>query len=680
MSKNKLNITQLDFDSIKNNLKSFLKKQTEFQDYDFDGAGLNVLIELLAYNTHYNSYYLNMVANEAFLATAILRDSVVSHSKTLGYTPYSKTASSAIVNITIPEDANQYPSITIPRGFSFKSEVIDNTTYNFCTLDEYTASRVNGNYYFEDIPIYEGSYTTFNFFYDQDSNPKAMFTIPDINIDTKTIKVTVKESTSNTEVETYSLASDILEVDGDSPVFFIQEISGKQYQIYFGNGSVGKSLPPDSTVTVTFLSTSGEDANKLKVFTAVSKINSFTTYIVETVQESFGGADRQTVDDIKFNAISQYSTQNRLVTLSDYGTYIKSRYPSIDSLSVWGGEDMTPKVYGKVFVSIKPKDGYFLSEDEKQRVIDDIIAPKSIISITHEIIDPDYLFIILNIKVRYDQNKTTSSPSQLVNSIKETVLTYNRETLNKFNASLISSRLQDNIDSTDGAIIGNDIDVKVQKRFTPVFGRNYNYNLQYNLPLKKGTSSDRLMSSEFIVIDSNGVKRQVIIEEVPNSDTGISSIFLINPGTGFTSQPTVTITGDGYGATAEAKIVNGRIEVINVTNRGIDYSRAVVNITGGGGIGASAVAIIDTRIGDLRLVYFNANAERVVINNKIGSINYEIGSISITDLNIQSVSDGSDTVRITIQSDSNMVQSVMNTLLHIDENDPSSIQITTHNV
>lgn len=676
----KLTITELDFDTILNNFKSYLRTQKEFSDFDFEGSGIRVLLEILAYNTHYNAYYLNMVANESFLDTAMLRDSVVSHAKTLGYTPYSRTCAKAIVDITVPDTEEDTTVLTLRRGFSFKSELSDNITYNFCLKDDISATVANNSFYFDNIPLYEGTYATFNYVYDEQTNPKAVFKVPDRNVDTSTLQIIVKESNVSSNVEVYSLSLGVSGIGPDDPVFFLQEGMDQYYEVYFGNGVIGKKLVNGNVVMMSYISTNGEDGNKLKVFTAISMEGSYSTYNMKTISPSSGGAERESVDQIKFSAISQYSAQNRLVSLNDFESFIKNEYPNIDSISVWGGEDQTPKVYGKVFLCIKPKDGYYLSESEKVRVIEDIIKPKAVICITPEIIDPDYLYIQVGTKVKYNKSKTILTEAQLRNAVKNKIISYNNKTLNTFNAMLIISRLQDEIDSTDPSIIGNDVTLKVQKRFKPVLGLKYNYSIDFNLPLKKGSASSKLTSTEFVVKDVDNISRTVTLEEVPNSETGISSIVVTDPGFDYTTTPIVTITGDGSGATAEAKIVNGRVESITVTNRGIDYSKAVVTITDGGGNSAKAVAIIDSRVGELRTVYYNNDAERVIINSKAGTINYDLGQIKLTDINMLSVNDKSEEMRITVEAESGIIESSRNILLYIDKTDSTSIIVTTESV
>lgn len=676
---NRTQITELDFDTIKENLKTFLQSQDEFSDYNFEGSGLNILLEILALNTHYNAYYLNMVANEAFLDTAQLRDSVVSHAKILGYTPYSMNASKAIVDIETTVQ-NSDATLTLPRGFAFRSELIDNQSYQFVLIKDQTASAANGTFYFENIQIYEGSLITYDFVYNSTTNPKKTFTIPEKNIDTDTLKVVVQYSESNTDIEVYTLATDILNVESSNAVYWLQESIGGNYQIYFGDGVIGKDLINGSTISISYLVTSGEIADKLSNFIASDTVGSYSDFTVTTTSSSTGGADKQSVDSIKFSAISQYSTQNRLVTINDYETYLQQKYPAIDSLSVWGGEDETPPVYGKVYVSIKPRANYYLSQTEKESIVEDIINPKSMISITTEIVDPEYLYILIHTDVRYNKNKTTLSSQQLINLIRNQIISYNNNNLNKFSAILVTSRLQDEIDSVDNSIIGNDVSIKLQKRFEPVLNVSYTYTINFNVPLRKGTSGNKLTSSEFYVKDLNNTTRLVSIEEIPNSDTGISAINVTNPGNGYTSQPTVTITGDGYGAEAIAKVVNGKIESFEIIKRGFDYSKATVSLTGGGGSGASAIAVIDAKVGELRTVYFDSNAERKIVNADVGSINYDTGKIILKDLKIIDLVDTNDEIKITIESQVGILESIKNTILYIDDSDPSAIDISLQTV
>ena len=674
MSQNRLQITELDFDTIKTNLKSFLKQQTEFQDYDFEGSGLNVLVNLLAYNTHYNAYYLNMVANESFLDTALLRDSVVSHAKTLGYIPHSKTASTAVINLTIDSGNSTLNTLTIPKGYVFNSDLMDKRIFNFVVMDENTVTKSNTSYHFENLNIKEGELTTYTYTYDEASNPKSVFLLPDADIDTSTITVIVKPSASNTTSTVYNKVTDILDVTAASEVFYLQESKGGKYQIYFGDGTVGKKLDDGSVVALTYLLTNGNLANKATGFAQTSAIGGYSTSTIEVLSVAAGGSDRETVEEIKTSSPLQFTTQNRLVTIKDYESYIKKNYPSIDSLSVWGGEDEVPAVYGKVLISLKPKANYYITEIEKTRILNEIIKPKSIVSVSAEIRDAEFLFILLNNTVKYDSKRTTLSEAILKSSIRNAIISYRDTNLNKFGSIFALSKLQDSIDSISlNGIIGSETVVRLQRRFQPEIGLTSNYKINFGVPLRRGTITNKMTSTEFVTVDNIGVSRTAILEEIPQSSTGISSIEISNAGYNYLTAPTITITGDGVGATAIATILNGQISEIKMTNRGVDYSRAVVTITGGSGVGSIATAVIDSRIGTIRTIYFDTNADRQIINSAVGTINYDSGVIEINDLKILAVAASDGLIRLSLETESGIIDSNRQTILTIDETDTTSI-------
>jgi hypothetical protein len=671
----RLTVTELDFDAIKTNLKNFLRGQSEFQDYDFEGSSLNVLLDILAYNTHYNAFYLNMVANEAFLDTALLRESVVSHAKSLGYTPKSTSAAKAIIDLTVESSSTLPGKLTLPRGYVFRSNLIDNRSYAFVTLEDNIVTKSGTQFVFENLEIYEGQLVNFVFNHSELDNPKQIFTIEDENVDTSTITVTVRPNASNTSTAVYNRVTDILDVDSESEVFFLQETTNRKFQIYFGNNVVGKKLEDGSIVEVSYLVSSGTEPNGANGFTPSQSITGFGTFFVDVINVASGGADRESVDSIKFSSISQYATQNRLVTFKDYESFILTNYPNIDSISVWGGQDNDPPVYGKVFVSLKPKENFFLSQTEKQRIIDEIITPKSIASVSTEIIDAQFLFLILQNRIVYDVKRLLISEDEFREQVRSTILSYRDTFLNKFDSRFVQSKLEQTIDRINPrAIIGTNVTVKLQKRFAPIINEFRSYEVDFSVPLRRGTVTEKLLSTQFDVFDSLGVRRSVIFEEIPQSFSGITSIEVTNPGLGYTSAPTVTISGDGIGATARAVVVNGRIERIDVTNRGINYSQATISISGGNGFGAEADVVVDSRFGNLRTVFFDERAQRQVVNANAGEINYETGKVRIGSINILSVASGDAQIRLTIESEEGILESVRNTILTIDEEDPISIE------
>jgi hypothetical protein len=677
MANARLQISDLDFDTIKNNLKSYLQQQSEFTDYDFEGSSLNILLDILAYNTHYNAYYLNMVANEAFMDTALLRDSVVSHAKTLNYVPFSYSAPKAIINVTVTSLNSTPGTLTLPKGFSFSSNLIDNISYNFVTLKDTTVTKSNTSYYFENLEIYEGRLVDYVYTFNRNSNPKSIFTLPDSNVDTNTLYVTVADVSGNSATQVYNKVTEILDVDSTSLVYFLQESKKGNYEIYFGDGVIGKALTDGSTVTVSYLVTSGIPANSVDGFIADSSVGGFTDVTIDVVAAASGGAIRESVDSIKYSAAAQYANQNRLVTLKDYETYIQSKYTSIDSLSVWGGEDEPTPVYGKVFIALKPKTNFYISELEKARIISEIVDPKSIVTVQAEIRDPEYLYLSVESSVQYDPRKTVLTEDAIKTNIRNAIISYRNTFLNKFGASFILSKLQESIDSTDiNSILGSESTVRVQRRFEPLLNQSASYNIYFNVPLHRGTITNKLTSTEFDVYDNTGTLRTAQFDEAPQSYTGISEIQVVDPGSGYTTAPTITINGDGSNATAEATIVNGRIQKITVTNRGIEYTRATVTISGGNGFGAAALAVVDAKIGTLRTIYYDSLAQRQIINANAGTIYYDDGLVVVNDIRFLSVSSTDNLIRMTIEAEKGIIQSKRNTIITIDSTDPTAIVTT----
>ena len=368
------------------------------------------------------------------------------------------------------------------------------------------------------------------------------------------------------------------------------------------------------------------------------------------------------------------------MTKKDYETTILREVPSVESISVWGGEENVPVVYGKVFLSLKPKSNFFISETEKDRIINNIIKPKTTIGIETEIIDPSITFILVNTNVLFDLRKTTQSEVALRESVKNSIINYNSTNLNRFDSNFSLSKLSKVIDDTDkNAILGSETTVRLQKRITPTIGVD-NYTVDFGEKLKRGTSEEKLTSSEFSSFDNGGNSRIVTFEEVPQSSTGVSRISIQNPGFGYTIAPSVTIEGDGVGATAVATIDGGEVTSIRLTNRGVDYTTATVTISGGNGTGCEATAIVDARNGTIRSIFFDSDGNRQIINESIGEIDYDLGVITINSINISSIATSDGLLRFTIGSESGVVESTRNNIVSIDSEDPLSIITTLESV
>lgn len=684
----RLNVTDLDFDQIKANLKAFLKQQSEFQDYDFEGSGLSILLDVLAYNTHYNAYYLNMVANESFLDTAMLRNSVVSHAKRFGYTPHSVTSPSAIVNVTVDSGNNTPGILTIPKGYTFLSDQIDNRAYNFVTTSDVTVGKTANNYVFSNVLIHEGQFVSYDYNYDQSSNPKQIFTIPDSTIDTGTLVVSVRQSSSNSDASVYTQSTDVLQVTGISEIYFLQEGQDGQYEIYFGDDIVGKSIPDGAIVTLTYVTSNGTEANKANSFIATASISGLTNIAVDSVVPAIGGSIKETVDQIKYAAPLQFLSQNRAVTTNDYVRLIQEKYPSFEAVNVWGGEDNDPPVYGKIFIAAKPALGFEITDTEKDYVINNILKPISILTVTPTFVDVDYNYLKAEAEVFYDPSQTTLSELDMQSSVRTIIEQWASSTLNEFNSYVKYSSLESSISNFSKSIVSNEVEFMLGKKFRPSLINSQSYILDFGVELKRGTTYDNFYSTPtFGVIDEEGVTRNCFFEEIPSSFTGLEGVTVTNPGYNYTSTPTITIVGDGAGATAVATIVNGKISKITVTNPGTGYTSAVVQITGGNGLLGEGQSVLEGRYGQIRMSYYKLDATssqnvKVIMNSNLnggvmGTIDYVLGKITLTGFNPISVENDFGDIMIFMRPKSNVIQSKLNKMVVLDTEDLNVIVVKT---
>lgn len=687
---NSIRVSELDFDTIKNNLKTFLRSQSEFQDFDFEGSGMSVLLDLLAYNTHYMGYYLNMVGNEMFLDTAQLRASVISHAKSLNYVGQSRTGSQTKLNLTVTPadgvDTSTLPSsIILNKYVPFLGADIEGKNYQFVTVNANTATKsLSNTYSFSNVQVRQGEVVTRQYVMDSSTNAKRRFRIPSANVDIDTITVAVQESSTNTDTIIYNKAEDITLIRGNTAVYFIEEEPDATYAIQFGDGVLGRKPKDGNIITATYLDTIGSVANNISTFTYTGDTTTefgFSSRIaVSAVEKTYGGTEKETVEQIRYRAPYFYSTQNRAVTKSDYETLVIKDYPIIDSVSIWGGEELSPPIYGKVFLSLKTKSNYELTNLEKERIKENLIKTRNILTVIPEIVDPDFEYVLIRGRVTYNPSLTDKSATEVLQLVNAAISDYSATELNTFQSTFRKSKLQKYIESADKSITGSDIKIYLQKREFVTTNVSANYVVQFNAPLKKGDYINKLYSyPEFSVTDVEGNLQTVYIEEVPDSFTGVDEIIVVNSGRDYKSPPTVTITGDGTGATATANIVNGRVESIQVTNKGSTYTRAIVSITGGGGSQATATAILEARLGVLRTYYFRSTGEKIVVNDNAGTINYDTGEITLNNLLPISVAlnDNYATQILTINapSENDIINPFRNRIISIDENDNLAIQI-----
>jgi hypothetical protein len=349
----KLDISQLDFDGIKDNLKTFLKQQDEFTDYDFEGSGMNILLDVLAYNTHYLGFNANMLANEMYLDSADQRSSVVSLAKQVGYTPRSASASKATIDVLVNNGSGS--SITMARGTKFTSTV-DGTNYSFVNNADVSISPVDGVYKFSNLDIFEGTFLNFKYTANT-SDTDQRFIIPNDNVDTTTLTVKVQESTSDSTTNTYTLAQGITGLDSTSKVYFLQEVENGRFEVYFGDGVLGKAIADGNIIILDYVTCNRDEPNGATTFALSGNVGGFTNVTITTVSNASNGDGPETIESIKYNAPRDYTSQDRAVTADDYKVLVKSLYANAQSVQVYGGEDAAVPDYGKVYISIKAKSG-----------------------------------------------------------------------------------------------------------------------------------------------------------------------------------------------------------------------------------------------------------------------------------------------------------------------------------
>ena len=479
----RLEVTEFDFDDVKDNLKTFLGAQTEFTDYDFEGSGMSALLDVLAYNTHYLGFNANMLANEMFLDSASLRSSIVSHAKTLGYVPTSARASKATVDVTLNTNTT---SATMSAGTVFTTTV-DDVSYQFSTISDVTKSNTGNTIPFVGVDIYEGSFITTRYSVDS-SDIDQRFLITDNRADTSTLTVKVQTSSTDSTTNTFTEATDITQVAAGSNVYFLQEVEAGLFEIYFGDGIIGTALSDDNIVILTYVVSNKSAANGASIFTNSAAIASVTDVSVATSATSTAGAEPESLSSIKYNAPLDFASQGRCVTSEDYKVFARKFFPNTQAVQVFGGEAGsfdtslgvidTPE-YGKVFIAIKSTTGNSLTATEKAQLITDL-APFTVASITPVIVDVQTTKLILQVVFKFDSSKTTKNVSTLASEISSTLTNFNSDTLGQFEGGFRHSKVTGLIDDTDTSITGNITNVTMAHDLTPTIGTATSYTIQFN--------------------------------------------------------------------------------------------------------------------------------------------------------------------------------------------------------
>jgi len=488
-----INVTSLNFDNIKESMKTYIASKPEFTDYNFEGSTISMLLDLLAYNTYQNAFYTSMVGNEMFLDSALLRDSVVSRAKMLNYVPRSARGASTTLTVEItPTGAPD--SVTVAKDSEF-SATIDGEAYKFVTPQAYSFSSTDN--YSGTITITEGRPVTHRF--TVNTNSPVRYILPNENVDTTSITVDVQTSSSDASSVRYNLASDITEVQANSAVYFLQEVEDSQYEITFGDDVIGQAPVDGNIVIANYRICNGTDGNGISSFTSPSTLGGYSTFTTLVNAATSGGANNETIESIKFNAPKNYETQNRAVLAEDYKRLILRDNGDVQSISVWGGEENNPPIYGKVYISIKPTIGNTISSQRKTEITTEL-KKYNVLSIDPEFVDATFLYIRPTVEVRYDSKTTTLTGPQVQTKVLNAITNFESTKLGTFdNKTFRYSQFVKAIDAADSSIVSNLTTIQIEKRFVPSLTNSTTYNVSFSNALHNPHAGHRyaISSSAF---------------------------------------------------------------------------------------------------------------------------------------------------------------------------------------
>ena len=550
MANSSLSVANIDFTDIKNDLKQYLTSQEIFKDFNFDGSNMSVMLDILSYNTYMQNFYLNMVAAEGFIDSAQLRDSVVSHAKTLNYLPGSHTSSKAVIDFEVLP-ANTPASITLPKYTSFTTQV-DSNTYTFTTNERITISAdSDGRYVVEDLDLYEGD-IVYEYFTINTANTGQRFVLTNKEIDIDSLEVKVQASTTDTTNNVYTKTGTTIGVDGSSNVYFVVPAESEKYEIQFGDGVIGRKLINGNVVEAVYRKAAGDLPNGANSFTIGTADIPYDNTSITLVSSAKGGGVAESIDSIKVNAPRSITVQDRTVTVSDYKTLLLQNFNDIETLNVFGGEDATPPEFGKVIVSVDLKNADGIP-DSRKKDIEDFLKLRSPLSVVPKVIDPEFLFVNINTDVRYDPNLTSKSDLDIKTLVIDKIQSFANTNINKFDSTLRNSQLVRNIDDSDSAILNNDTTVTLQKLINPTldsansFVLNFNNKIQQEIP---------------------NASNQYVDGTSPVSSTTFT----------FSNLTSCSLRDNGLGTMQVVRQANGELQIVQNNIGTVDYENGIVNI------------------------------------------------------------------------------------------------------
>lgn len=538
----RISVSELDFDNIKTSLKTFLSAQSTFTDYDFDGSSMSMLLDVLAYNTHYRAIYDNFMLNEMFLDSASKRSSVVSRAKELGYTPTSVKSSTAYINFILTNTTNGPDLFVLPKYTPFIT-TINGITYTFITTEVYSTTLTNGAYTINNVKLTQGSHITNRF----NVTDGVKYVIPNTNVDTSTLSVLVQTSATSSTYNSFLMTDSFVGIQSSDKVFWVKEINGGLYELEFGNGVIGQGLTNGNIVQADYIVSDGAITNGAKLFRYIGPDLFSGSVALVTVSQSSGGADIESTESIKFNAPRLYSAQNRAVTVDDYRNLIYNLVSEAASVNVWSGSDNVPPEYGKVFICIKPKTIEKFTNVEKVAIISDIVSTKNVVSVIPEIVDPQYIKVAVDSTIYYDPKSTTKTVNDIKLIVQNAIINYNTSELEKFNGVMRFSKLTRTIDDADSSIISNVTNIVLHRVVEPKYNIQANYSINLVNPIHFDTLGGTIMTTGFKINGSDAINYM--------SDDGSGNIMLY------------TLNGSNK-------------QIINPTIGSVNYTKGLIKILG----------------------------------------------------------------------------------------------------
>lgn len=540
------NLVPLDFETIKSNLKTYLSNQTIFKDVDFEASNINVLLDVLAYNTYHNSFYLNMVASEMFLDTAQLQNSITSHAKMLSYVPRSYRSAVAAVNITVePENPASIESILIPKGASFTGRS-GSRVFTFTTDKNIVVVNDNNTFVAPNVALFEGRYLSEVFTYTEGTR----FVLSNPSVDTTSLSVVLTESGKTPEE--YTRSTSFVNLDFNSTVYFLQPAENGQYEVVFGDGVFGKKPTPGTTIVVEYRISSGELPNTAAVFDSDGPLGGSSNVTVEVLSAASGGAVAETADEIRFRAPLTYATQQRAVTTNDYVTLIQNEFPDVKDVGVFGGEDLSPPRFGYVAIAMVG-DNYDPITDARAQDVMEFVKTRCSSSITPLVVSPEFSYLKVATRVYYDPSVTVKAPSDIELAVLSAIRDYTDTNVNGFNKSLYYSKLVTAIDSSDVSVISNDTSVQLYRLLNPTPMTNFQATVDFGNPILNGTA---------ITGTTHNIDDVTSITSTFFRYNGVRCIF----------------EDDGNGKIIISTEVAGRYSVINSQAGNVDYATGKVNL------------------------------------------------------------------------------------------------------